>query len=59
MLMCRRVTPSDDCGPFLNRSAVSNLVTEKASEYDHYIMDIVLSPGVVVGIIVVLWYVLN
>lgn len=47
--------PSDNCGPFAGHQLVSDVVSDETEDSQHYIMDIVLSPGMVVGIIVVLW----
>ena len=55
-----RITPSSSCGPFVNLTSASASVTSELTRLEKktnvgIVMDIILSPGVVVGIIVILW----
>ncbi|XP_067935144.1 transmembrane channel-like protein 7 isoform X2 [Watersipora subatra] len=48
------VSPSTTCGPFMGLKKPSDIIQSAIGEADHMVTNIVLSPGVVVGVIVVL-----
>lgn len=65
MIYFFRITPSADCGPFRGQTKTYDVVLTLVDSWkDDYkvlyeIVKVVSSPGVIAGVLVILWYVIR